>query len=604
MYFKKILVSCAVIIWLLTFCQTDVYATEPLVPYEFKGEGTQYDPYLITSYEDICGLRDMVDKGNTFAGVYFRQKADLIFPNGTVWDPIGDLLTGLAFCGEYDGNGHTIANIYCEYSHAGLFSLLGGTVRNLGIESGIFKGDYIGSITSHGTGEAKIINCFNKADVIGKWRAGGICDNCPGQVFFCVNLGSVQGENVGAVTAGICSYGNPQIAYCYDMKNDKLTDESTFSGSIEESALFTTDDGAAMMEQMYGQMWDVYSAGSESAVVINRGNTTFMRWQDGLLCFDSEYEPEIFRAEKEQNKESFQRVYSTRFDFEGEGTQEDPFQISAYEDLCRLRDCVDIGVTYRGYFFDQMEDIVFPDGVNWNPIGSVNLGLAFYGTYDGKGHMISNIYCEDSHAGLFSILNGEVRNLGIESGSMKGDYIGSITSHGGGRIINCYNKAAVCGNYRAGGIADHFGGSILFSWNFGKITAAKEDVRLGGIVSYGAGDIEYCHSTSGNNVVDPLTFNGTLVESDIIEPIQIENTVNGDYEEYARYDGDKIIDFKKIVFLRSEESSLVYDTVFVPKQFKNAKKARLLPEYILLCFSAVLGIVTLVIVCPRRALAN
>lgn len=261
---------------------------------------------------------------------------------------------------------------------------------------------------------------------------------------------------------------------------------------------------------------------------------------------------------------------------------------------------MDLGVTYRDYYFKQTENIFFPDGVNWNPIGSLMIGLHFDGNYDGDGHIISNIYCEDSHAGLFSVLDGEVRNLGIESGVIKGDYAGSIASHGSGRIINCYNKAAVCGNYRAGGIADHFWGTILFSWNFGEISGTKENTYLGGIVSYGAGDIEHCHSTAGDNVVNPATFSGTLIDSDIIEADQIPAVANGDYKEYARYDGDKIIDFDQIVFLRPENSSLVYDTIFVPRQFTDAKNARLLPEYMLLGMAVIFGTAVYCLVGVRR----
>ena len=65
---------------------------------------------------------------------------------------------------------------------------------------------------------------------------------------------------------------------------------------------------------------------------------------------------------------------------------------------------VDAGNSLGGVYFRQTDDIVFPDGINWNPIGSlVDLNHAFAGVYDGNGHTLSNIYSEDQYAGVFSL---------------------------------------------------------------------------------------------------------------------------------------------------------------------------------------------------------
>ena len=125
---------------------------------------------------------------------------------GEDWKPIG-VFTGKSFFqGVYDGGNHTLENLCCygkddESGNVGLFGMLLGVVKNLGIESGHIEGKCVGSITSHAYGEdAKIINCYNKAEVVGYDRAGGICDYADkGSLINCVNLGKVQSEGASSV---------------------------------------------------------------------------------------------------------------------------------------------------------------------------------------------------------------------------------------------------------------------------------------------------------------------------------------------------------------------------------------------------------------------
>lgn len=595
---KKMLrvVSLGICCMVIVLFPKQVYAAEMITEdertYEFVGYGTQYDPYMIDSYEDICRLRDIVDSGDGLSDVYFKQTADILFPDGEVWNPIGDLAKGFSFDGRYNGNGHTISNVYCQDEYAGIFSFLSGEVRNLGIESGVFSGSCAGSITSHGTDSARITNCYNKADIMAKDRGGGIADNCPGSIMFCWNLGNISRLGDETIIAGICSYGEAQIEYCYDLNVGNLVDESTFSGNMRESTVLEDSEARHVMEQMYEGLWSIYSENQESSdnmdantesVIISRGNTVFMRWGGGTVLFDSNYEPDIFLAEKSANKESFLNAYRDRFEFEGSGTQKDPFLITNFEDLSRLRDCVDIGITYRNYYFEQTADIFFPDNENWNPIGDLKKGMLFCGVYNGAGHLIYNINCNDPYAGLFSYLNGEVRNLGIESGRFTGDTVGSITSHGGenARIINCYNKAEVKGTYRAGGLADNYSGLLLFSWNLGKVTGNAADAILGSINSYGNGDIVYCFSTDRTEPVNGATFSGIIKNSGVIAEEDVEEVLKSTYSEYPAYIKNGTIDAEDIVFLRYDDG-FVFDMDFSDQGIRLAGLMEFLPEIVLL----------------------
>ena len=573
-----------------------------------RGGGTKYNPYLVSSYEDIVKLRDMVDGGNSFGGVYFRQTDDITFPDGVNWNPIGSLDDlNHAFAGIYDGNGHTLSNVYSEDQYAGVFSLLAGEVRNLGIESGYFHGSCVGSITSHGTETAKIINCYNKADVCGDARAGGIMDNFPGRALFCWNFGNVTGTYEGVVTAGITSYGEADIRYCYAVGADKLVSDATFTGKITDSQLLAWEEVGASVQKSYGDMFALYSEAKEyedkedkEKDLITRGNTVFIVCDDEGFHFDKEYEPEIFLAEKQEEKERFVEIWEKKYRFEGKGTEEEPFLISSYDDLSRLRDCVDIGVNYEEQYFEQTADIYFPDGVNWNPIG--DLEHAFSGIYDGGGHVISNVYCDDQYAGLFSLLAGEVRNLGIENGEFDGETIGSITSHGiaGAKIVNCYNKACVEGKYRAGGLVDNFPGEILFSWNFGKVSG-KPGAVVAGICSYGSPKIRYCYSTAETELVNVRTFRGELYESGRIENVDVEGRLKQNEAAYVEAIRDDLIETDDILFLNVRGSEQIgFDKGYIPAEVTEAGQIGYLPEGILFGMLVLLGIITMVVGCRHR----
>ena len=95
---------------------------------EFAGSGTQTDPYLISTPEQLAGLaeRTNTDKED-FAGQYIKLTADIYLtdftnPDTTTWlewEPIGYKLMQYDnptdygyFRGNFDGDGHTIYNLY------------------------------------------------------------------------------------------------------------------------------------------------------------------------------------------------------------------------------------------------------------------------------------------------------------------------------------------------------------------------------------------------------------------------------------------------------------------------------------------------------------
>lgn len=133
---KKLLTHSILVICML-FCAISAQAQtywNGTADTEFAGSGTEADPYLITTAEELAGLaarvNDTVNRED-FAGKYFKLTNDLYLTDFTEpdttkwheWEPIGkwtDEQEGpyehyfdtCYFRGHFDGGNHTIHNIY------------------------------------------------------------------------------------------------------------------------------------------------------------------------------------------------------------------------------------------------------------------------------------------------------------------------------------------------------------------------------------------------------------------------------------------------------------------------------------------------------------
>lgn len=191
------------------------------------------------------------------------------------------------------------------------------------------------------------------------------------------------------------------------------------------------------------------------------------------------------------------------YSWNGEGTLSNPYEIQSKADLFELAKYVNQGNDFSGVYFSQSKDINL-NSDKWIPIGAND--NIFYGTYDGNGHVVSNLLVqtnmqdENAIAGLFGNVGGTIANLEIESGKVSGYHAGAIAAKASSStalIINCYNKAEVEGVY-AGGIADNFAEGVIAScWNDGNVHGDISN----GIIAFG-GDVKVyaCNSKSDSIV--------------------------------------------------------------------------------------------------------
>lgn len=229
------------------------------------------------------------------------------------------------------------------------------------------------------------------------------------------------------------------------------------------------------------------------------------------------------------NKTSKYKLKGTKptLQLEGEGTEKKPYLISDAEDLCYFRDVVNTGlIDLKDVWLRQTADIDLGDTSNWKPIGIYNGKYYFNGIYDGDGYTIRNLNIEDSkkNVGLFGVLNGTVMNLNVVDCDIIGGCVGGITSHGSGKIYNCYVSGTLSASSRAGGIADNANSQI---YNCVAEVELKGDGWLFGVSGYYTNDVKNCFSNHGDEVcVDdgkPLT-DDTL---DALNAFKFDREVHG-----------------------------------------------------------------------------
>lgn len=295
-----------------------LYTGEGQAAGPFEGDGTEASPWLLKSKEDLIKLSQLTCASTLqealskekFVGKYFALANDIDLAYSEDFKGISvandfKLKNDVCFCGILDGRGHSIKNMKIgrvawtvkpadapdgigtlnqdECHNIGSYSSFigrignGGVVKNLVIDKSCRIEGYsaIGGIAAEMTGNARIENCRNYADVTafssvaggivgrnmagttvkgcynagnvttGALQAGGISGNNVGTIEECVNAGDVTSKhlttnipenqgynsNVGGI-AGFATEGNNIIRNCLNL--------GTVSGEQEVGGLLGT----------------------------------------------------------------------------------------------------------------------------------------------------------------------------------------------------------------------------------------------------------------------------------------------------------------------------------------------------------------------------
>ena len=206
------------------------------------GKGTEAEPYLIETGENLAYLAESVTAGETYEGVFFKLVNNLdMGKEQHKFAPIGFfneyadpenqgvmIDESKYFLGVFDGNGKTVDNVHIYFidnensvGGTGLFACISknAVVKNLTIGAGsVVEGtNGSGAVVGAMTG-GRVENCVNKAPVMitQELGQGGIVGTMyGGTVSGCINDADISGStNVGGI-AGYVDRGGI-VENCYN----------------------------------------------------------------------------------------------------------------------------------------------------------------------------------------------------------------------------------------------------------------------------------------------------------------------------------------------------------------------------------------------------
>ncbi|MBI9032259.1 T9SS type A sorting domain-containing protein [bacterium] len=243
----------------------DTFSHSLIIHPDLNGSGSEQDPFLITNLDELRFLSE--NPGVVTVGYHFQLLNDIDASETENWNagfgllPIGNLTD--RFRGGFDGNGHTISNLYInrpEQDYVGLFGYIDESIiSNIGlIDSDITGKMYVGSLAGYSSCST-IDNSYATGNVSsnGSVSGGLIGSQASGTVNNCYASGSLScgwlsyGGLIGYLISGtvnncyatvsVDSYGGGLVGY----SNSGATINNSF-WDIETSGLTTSAGGIGL----------------------------------------------------------------------------------------------------------------------------------------------------------------------------------------------------------------------------------------------------------------------------------------------------------------------------------------------------------------------
>lgn len=425
------------------------------------------------------------------------------------------------FLGGVSGyNEGKIFNCYNTGSVTGAVSDIGGIT---GDNTGIISNSYnTGSVTATGEGSYFVagIASYNNGTIFNSYNMGtisatsgnnsdigGVIGKNDGSVSNCYNTGAVSGINsIGGVVA-LGAMGT--VANCY---NTGAISGTLNAGSIVGRLLDTTVTNCAYLTGTsafgIGSPSDTSGVSANAGEILAKVNTT-----NAWVAAPTSYASGVFSDSNKVNlgypvlKSYGYRAagydYSSSVTIDpvtgvvtigakGAGTLEDPFLISnAYHlDLARGNPSSYFKIINNIDISPSQYNLLQDASGSWKPIGTTSVPFK---AVNGAGFSISGIYINNSsgyYQGLFGVTSGDVKNLGISSGTVLGYFEtgGIVGRTTGGTVTNCYNAATIIAvgassQSTAGIVGYNLSGVVTYCFNAGAVMATGASSRqIAGVV--------------------------------------------------------------------------------------------------------------------------
>lgn len=499
-------------------------AGEPVKP-EIPAGIDAETPYKISTPDDLVNLAAAV-KYNPF---YVALENDIDM-DGVAYTAIDNNGTAIHF----DGQQHVIKNlnIAANGGNAGLFVNFIGSIRNVGlVDVEVVNTGWgcTGALTGYVSGEAVIENSFATGTAGTSFYGGGLVAglnnnakltmrNCYANVNISAKTNSAgrAGGLVGPCNAGATLVVENCVAY------GTVTAAATAGGIVEG----TTADASITLNNVVA--WNKAISGVTIDAVCVSGTATITNasvWEgvSGVTVTDGKTAAELqaLVTAWEGFNDNLNNGYPVLAWQEANGvseivipgSKEYPYALSTPEDLASIASKLNVGYTY----FTVENDIDMEGKPYVTPINGDN----YEGRYiviDGKQHVISNLTINDNTGlvgGFIGILQGEIRNLGLENISVSHHWgagaIGGMTGHTSyaefSVIDNCFitGTAETTGAAYAGAIGGYNNGRLRVTNSYVNVDVKGGDYGTAGIVGWSAGG-----TTELSNVYVAGEINGKL----------------------------------------------------------------------------------------------
>ena len=230
---------------------TDTLSATYTICHPWDGMGTQYEPFLIKNTDDMDRLAALVNGGKDYAGVYFRQTADLDYA-GKTYTPVGTMaMTSQGADFPFNGHFNTyfgikFLNVNIDQDLAGLFGYVGpqGEIQSVTLSGvGTISGKMSGGIVA--INEGRVESCSvdtATVSIVGGAAVGGIV---------AVNRGVVIPNKCKASVSNDARYAVPELPLFVvggivglntgddDPETDKGGVYGEFSGNVTVTAIDT-----------------------------------------------------------------------------------------------------------------------------------------------------------------------------------------------------------------------------------------------------------------------------------------------------------------------------------------------------------------------------
>ncbi len=218
------------------------------------GTGTEANPYLIANGAQLALLARMVNTGNNCSGKYFALSDDILLNDtsdwedwilmnapANTWTQIGSAPTsydsnGMAFCGNFDGRGHSVLGLYTssENNTGALFGYAqGAEITSLTVAQSFVNAQYYAAGIAVAAAQTAFSDCCfggNVYAVCAPGRSegtGGIAAAAAGCTFtgcscsgmlmglYSQNVGGIVGDSTACVVTNCSMSGSTDCLNCF-----------------------------------------------------------------------------------------------------------------------------------------------------------------------------------------------------------------------------------------------------------------------------------------------------------------------------------------------------------------------------------------------------